>query len=47
LFGIMQIDPGKAMKLAKGLENDNEGTLTQAIVAVYSANGGVEQWPFI
>jgi aminopeptidase N len=47
LFGIMQIDPEKAMKLAKGLENDNEGTLTQAIVAVYSANGGAAQWPFI
>ncbi len=47
LFGIMQIDPQKAMKLAKGLENNNEGTLTQAIVAVYSANGGEAQWPFI
>jgi len=47
LFGIMQIDPEKAMKLARGLENDNEGTLTQAIAAVYAANGGAEQWPFI
>ena len=47
LFGIMQIDPAEAMKLAKPLESDNEGTLTQAIVAIYSTNGGLAQWPFI
>jgi len=47
LFGISQIDPAEAMKLAKPLETDNEGTLTQAIVAVYSTNGGEAQWPFI
>jgi len=47
LFGIAQIDPAEAMKLAKSLESDNEGTLTQAIVAIYSASGGQAQWPFI
>jgi aminopeptidase N len=47
LFGIMQIDQAAAIKLAKPLEGDNEGMLTQAIVAVYSINGGEAEWPFI
>jgi len=47
LFGISQIDPAEAMRLAKPLETDNEGTLTQAIVAIYCTNGGEAQWPFI
>ncbi len=47
LYGIFMIDPAEAAKLAKGLENDNEGMLAQAIFMVYAGNSGVEQWPYI
>ena len=47
LNGITEIDPGIGMAYAKGLENDNLGALTQAIVRAYSIKGGVAQWPFV
>ncbi|MDB5125588.1 MAG: Aminopeptidase [Mucilaginibacter sp.] len=47
LFGIAAIDTAAAMKLAKGVENDNEGMLTQAIISIYSSNGTAAQWPFV
>jgi aminopeptidase N len=47
LFGIAAIDTAAAMKLAKGIENDNEGMLTQAIISIYSSNGTAAQWPFV
>jgi len=47
LFGISQIDPAAAIKLAKGLEMDNEGLLTQAIVGLYASKGTSEQWAFV
>ena len=47
MFGITQIDPAAAMKLAKLLEQDNEGTLTQGIVGLYANFGTAKQWPFV
>lgn len=47
LFGISRIAPAQAMHLAKSLEKDNEGLLTQAMVSLYATSGGAAQWPFI
>jgi aminopeptidase N len=47
LTSIDLLDPEQAFTLAKGFEKDNKGGLTMAIVAVYAANGGSEQWPFV
>jgi len=47
LAAVNQLDPARALSLAKGLENDNEGPLTQAIFAVYATSGGDGQWPFV
>ena len=35
------------MELAKGLEKDNSGALTTAIVGVYAESGKSAQWPFV
>ena len=47
LTGIDQLDPAQALQLAKTLESDNRGALTQAIVSVYVENGSAAQWPFV
>ncbi len=47
LAGIDQLDPAQALQLAKGLENDSHGALTQSIVSVYSESGSSAQWPFV
>jgi aminopeptidase N len=39
LTAINLLDPARALILAKGFEKDNKGALTQAIKAVYAANG--------
>ena len=47
LNGINRLDPAQALLIAKGLEKDNIGDLTQAIIAVYAQNGNSAQWPFV
>jgi aminopeptidase N len=47
LTAISKIDINEALKLAKGLEKDNNGYLTQAIISLYAANGNADQWPFM
>ncbi|HWZ16574.1 MAG TPA: M1 family metallopeptidase [Mucilaginibacter sp.] len=47
LTAINLLDPAQALSLAKGLEKDNRGTLTQAIISVYSTAGTNEQWPYV
>ena len=47
LTSISQLAPEQALILAKGFEKDNKGPLTQAIIAIYAANGGDEYWPFV
>ncbi len=47
LNAINLIEPAQAYTLAKGFETDNKGALTQAIVSVYAANGGNEQWNYV
>jgi aminopeptidase N len=47
LNGIIRIDPALGLSLAKSLENDNEGQLSQAIISVYAEQGGDTQWPFV
>jgi len=47
LTAISQLAPEQALVLAKGFERDNKGPLTQAIFAIYAANGGDEHWPFV
>ncbi len=47
LNGISQLDPAQALPIAQGLEKDNSGALSQAIVSVYAESGKSAQWPFI
>lgn len=47
LVAITQLDGPQGFQLAKGFEKDNKGTLTQAILNVYAANGGDAEWPFV
>lgn len=47
LTAISLIEPSQALLLAKGLEKDNKGALTQAIISVYAKNGNGEQWPYV
>ncbi len=47
LNGIAALDVPDALKLAKGLEVDNSGTLTTAMVKLYMANGSDAEFPFI
>lgn len=47
LTGISTLEPAQGLTLAKGLEKDNKGALTVAIFNAYTANGGVEQWPYV
>lgn len=39
--------PDEALQLAKGLEKDNKGALTQVIVSVYASKGGEAELPFV
>ncbi|MDB5018057.1 MAG: pepN 1 [Mucilaginibacter sp.] len=47
LNAISLLEPAQALTLAKGFESDNKAALTQAIIAVYAANGNSEQWPYV
>jgi aminopeptidase N len=47
LNGIDQLDAPQALQMAKGLEKDNRGALTQAIIGVYAESGSSAQWPFV
>jgi len=47
LNAIAQLDPAKALSLAKGLEKDNKGALTAAIMTLYTTNGNDAEWPFV
>lgn len=47
LNAIAQLDPAKALSLAKGLEKDNKGALTTAIMTLYTTNGNDAEWPFV
>ncbi|MFC0514174.1 M1 family aminopeptidase [Mucilaginibacter angelicae] len=47
LNAIGLLDEQQALTLAKGLENDNKGALTKAIIAVYARYGNDMQWPYV
>jgi aminopeptidase N len=47
LNGIAALDAKTALTLAKNLETDNKGALTEAIVNLYVTNGSDAQAPFI
>ncbi|RKR85393.1 aminopeptidase N [Mucilaginibacter gracilis] len=47
LNGIASLAPADALKIAKSLEQDNTGTLTEAIVKLYISNGSDAEIPFI
>jgi aminopeptidase N len=47
LNAIAALDPAKAMSLAKGLEKDNRGALTSAIMNLYTVNGNDAEWPYV
>ena len=47
LKAINLLEPAQALTLAKGFEQDNKGALTEAVISVYAANGGSEQWPYV
>lgn len=47
LNAIAQLDPAKAMSLAKGFEKDNKSALTAAMMNLYSTNGNDAEWPFV
>jgi aminopeptidase N len=47
LTGISQLDSAQGLALAKDLEKDNKGALTQAIIGIYSESGSSAQWPFV
>jgi len=40
-------NPNEALTLARGLEKDNKGALTQAIVMLYTAQGSEAELPFV
>jgi aminopeptidase N len=47
LNAVALLDPAQAMTAAKGFEKDNKGALTEAMLKVYSTNGGDAEWPFV
>jgi aminopeptidase N len=47
LNAIALLDPAKALTIAKGLEKDNKGALTAAIMTLYTTNGNDAEWPFV
>jgi aminopeptidase N len=47
LNGIAALAPADALTIAKSLEKDNTGALTEAIVKLYISNGGDAEIPFI
>jgi aminopeptidase N len=47
LNGIAALAPADALKIAKDLEKDNTGVLTEAIVSLYVSNGNDAEFPFI
>ncbi|MBD1394230.1 M1 family metallopeptidase [Mucilaginibacter glaciei] len=44
---IGAVDPQQAMALAKTYQNNAEGSLKQAIMGVYAANGTDAEWPYV
>jgi aminopeptidase N len=47
LRAIAWIDTAAALRMARPLEKDHRGELTQAIAYVYARYGGKEQWSFV
>ncbi|HEY4323187.1 MAG TPA: M1 family metallopeptidase [Mucilaginibacter sp.] len=47
LNAVALLDPAQAMTAAKGFEKDSKGTLTEAMLKLYSTNGGDAEWPFV
>jgi len=47
LKGLASLDARQAMELAKPMEADHRGALTDALFELYVNNGGIAQWPFI
>jgi len=47
LTAINQLDPVKALTLAKGFEADNMDDLTTAMVGVYATSGNTAEWSFV
>jgi len=47
LTAISLLDPAQALTLAKSLEKDNKGALTQAIMTIYATSGGSAEWPYV
>ncbi|QXV63901.1 M1 family metallopeptidase [Mucilaginibacter sp. 21P] len=47
LLALADLDPARAIKLAKPLEADNKGELTMAIVRTYFSYGNEEQLEFV
>jgi aminopeptidase N len=47
LTAINLLDPAQAVQLGKGLEKDNTGVLTTALINVYAGSGTSAQWPFV
>ena len=47
LTAIDQLDPAKALTLAKGFEADNMDDLTTAMVGVYATSGNSAEWSFV
>lgn len=47
LNAIGAISPQEAMSLAKTYQNSAEGSLKQAVLGVYAANGTDAEWPYV
>jgi len=47
LNGLAALDPAASLTMAKGLEKDSEGDLSQSILNIYAANGTDAEWPYV
>jgi aminopeptidase N len=47
LTAINMVEPAQALLIAKTLETDNKGDLSQAIGNVYATSGGDDQWTYV
>lgn len=47
LLGLALLEPASAVAMAKGLEKDNKGDLSKAIVMVYAKAGAIDEFPYV
>jgi aminopeptidase N len=47
LNGLTLLDPTAGLSMAKSMDKDSEGDLSQSILAIYANNGTDSEWPYV